>query len=130
VRRQALDAVGLLDERYRCYMDDVDICARLRGAGWRIWYEPTAEVVHLMGASTRRQTGGPSPAAIVNFNHYFGRQHGPAAATAARAIEMLGFGARAALYGLHAFGPDGAANRRRAADHARNARVTLRRGFV
>ena len=36
------------------YLDDVDICWRLRGAGWRVRYEPAAEVTHIQGLSTNQ----------------------------------------------------------------------------
>ena len=43
------------DERYFMYMEDLDLCWRLRGAGWNIAYEPGGEVVHVQGASTSRR---------------------------------------------------------------------------
>lgn len=53
LRREALDAVGGWDERFFMFMEDVDLCVRLRAAGWRVRYEPTALVVHLEGVSRR-----------------------------------------------------------------------------
>jgi N-acetylglucosaminyl-diphospho-decaprenol L-rhamnosyltransferase len=50
-RRDALDAVGGWDERYFMFMEDVDICRRLRAEGWRVRYEPAASVVHVEGVS-------------------------------------------------------------------------------
>lgn len=54
LRRDALDAIGGWDERFFMYAEDVDLCWRLRGAGWRIGYEPGGEVVHVHGASTEQ----------------------------------------------------------------------------
>jgi len=54
LRREALDAIGGWDERYFMYMEDVDLCWRLRRAGWHIVYEPTAEIVHVQGATTAK----------------------------------------------------------------------------
>jgi GT2 family glycosyltransferase len=54
VRRQAALDVGLLDERYFMYEEDVDFCAALRAAGGRILFTPAAEVVHLRGRSVAR----------------------------------------------------------------------------
>jgi N-acetylglucosaminyl-diphospho-decaprenol L-rhamnosyltransferase len=51
VRRTAWDAVGGFDPAYFMYMEDVDLCWRLGRAGWRIGYEPAAEVVHVQGVS-------------------------------------------------------------------------------
>jgi N-acetylglucosaminyl-diphospho-decaprenol L-rhamnosyltransferase len=53
VRRADADAVGLLDERYFMYLEDVDFCAALRGRGRRILFVPGAEVVHRRGQSRR-----------------------------------------------------------------------------
>jgi N-acetylglucosaminyl-diphospho-decaprenol L-rhamnosyltransferase len=55
LRREALDDVGGWDERYFMYMEDVDLCLRLRRAGWRVAYEPGGEVVHVQGASTSQR---------------------------------------------------------------------------
>src|SRR5262249_18577598 len=51
-RRDALDAIGAWDERYFMYMEDLDLCWRLRQAGWQIVFEPGAEIVHVQGAVT------------------------------------------------------------------------------
>ena len=47
MRRAALDEVGLMDERFRLYFDDVDISLRMHRGGWEVWCVPSAEVVHL-----------------------------------------------------------------------------------
>lgn len=54
LRRAALDSVDGWDERYFMYVEDVDLCWRLRRAGWRIGYEPGGTVLHVQGASTDR----------------------------------------------------------------------------
>lgn len=54
IRRAALEQVGLLDEGYWMYAEEVDWCFRCRQAGWAIWQVPRAEVVHVAGASTRQ----------------------------------------------------------------------------
>jgi len=51
VRRADADAVGLLDERYFMYTEDVDFCAAIRARGRRILFTPSVEVVHLRGRS-------------------------------------------------------------------------------
>lgn len=51
VRREAAEAVGLLDERYFMYTEDVDFCAALRARGSEILFTPAAEVIHLRGRS-------------------------------------------------------------------------------
>jgi N-acetylglucosaminyl-diphospho-decaprenol L-rhamnosyltransferase len=54
LRRDALDAVGGWDERYFMYMEDLDLCWRLRRGGFDVAYEPAGAVVHVQGASTSR----------------------------------------------------------------------------
>ena len=46
LRREALDEVGLFDEGFFLYSEEVDLCRRLRAAGWDIWYFPSVTVVH------------------------------------------------------------------------------------
>jgi N-acetylglucosaminyl-diphospho-decaprenol L-rhamnosyltransferase len=46
IRRRALEEVGLFDERYWMYMEDLDLCYRFREAGWVTWFEPSVTVVH------------------------------------------------------------------------------------
>ena len=50
-RRSALEAVAGFDEGFFLYEEDVDLCLRLRRAGWRIVFTPAAEVVHHLGRS-------------------------------------------------------------------------------
>ncbi len=52
LRRSAVDSVGGWDERFFMYLEDVDLCRRLRRLGWRVVYEPRGAVTHLQGAST------------------------------------------------------------------------------
>jgi GT2 family glycosyltransferase len=52
VRRADAEHVGLLDERYFLYWEDVDFCSALRAQGRRILFTPAAEIVHARGRST------------------------------------------------------------------------------
>jgi N-acetylglucosaminyl-diphospho-decaprenol L-rhamnosyltransferase len=54
IRRKALEDVGLFDEGYWMYMEDLDLCYRMRQAGWLTWFEPTVESEHVKGGSTGR----------------------------------------------------------------------------
>ncbi len=54
LRRGALDTVGGWDERYFMYVEDLDLCWRLRRAGFDVGYEPAGVVTHVQGASTAR----------------------------------------------------------------------------
>jgi len=48
------DAGGLFDEQFPIFFNDVDLCWRLRAAGWQIWYLPMSEVLHHGGGSTQQ----------------------------------------------------------------------------
>jgi len=52
IRREVLERVGLLDDGFFMYFEDVELSFRAGEAGWRILHEPTARVVHLRGGSS------------------------------------------------------------------------------
>jgi len=57
VRREAIEKVGLMDESYYMYGDDIDWCYRIKKAGWKIYYLPGAEIIHYGGrGGSRRQS--------------------------------------------------------------------------
>jgi GT2 family glycosyltransferase len=55
VRRDVLQRVGLLDERFFMYGEDLDWCLRTRLAGWTVRYEPDIVVQHQHGAASRQR---------------------------------------------------------------------------
>lgn len=78
VRRAALDEVGLFDPDFPIFFGDVDLCLRMKEAGWEIWYTPDARMTHFGGASTRlvrREMITESHAGFERFyeKHYRGR---------------------------------------------------------
>jgi hypothetical protein len=54
IRRDVLDSIGLLDERFFMYCEDMDLCRRARHAGWQVLYYPEAEIVHSIGGSSSK----------------------------------------------------------------------------
>jgi N-acetylglucosaminyl-diphospho-decaprenol L-rhamnosyltransferase len=56
LRRSALHRVGVFDEGYFMYVEDVDLCTRLRRAGWTVLFSPELEVTHEVGVSARGQS--------------------------------------------------------------------------
>ena len=54
LRKDVLDQVGLLDEDYFIYSEEIDLCVRIQRAGWRLFWVPEAEVVHFGGQSTQQ----------------------------------------------------------------------------
>lgn len=56
VRGEAIHQVGLLDETFFLYGEDLDWAYRIRKAGWKIYYHPQVTVLHVKGASTRKHS--------------------------------------------------------------------------
>ena len=54
VRREVIEKVGVLDENFIMYGDDLDWCYRIKQAGWKVCYVPGVQIVHLGGQSSRR----------------------------------------------------------------------------
>jgi hypothetical protein len=76
IRRADLERVGLLDERYFLYTEDVDLCAAVRAIGRLVRFSPEAEVVHVRGAS-RASATGPAESAYRRSQLAFYRKHHP-----------------------------------------------------
>lgn len=54
LRRAMLDEIGLLDETFFLYGEDLDLCYRAGQRGWKVYYLPEAKIMHLKGGSRRR----------------------------------------------------------------------------
>jgi hypothetical protein len=55
IRKAAMDEVGLLDEGYWLYMDDLDWCFRFKRAGWKVVYDGRVSSMHVKGGTTKRK---------------------------------------------------------------------------
>jgi len=84
VRRNVADEVGLLDERFFLYTEDVDFCASVRAKGWKVLFTPAAEIVHLRGRS-RATAALESNAAYRRSHLAFYEKHHPRLAPLLRA---------------------------------------------
>lgn len=58
IRTRVIDEIGMLDEQYFMYAEDIDWCMRMRKAGWKIYYVPDAKVVHFKKRSGRSKSEG------------------------------------------------------------------------
>lgn len=56
IRKEALDRIGFFDENFFLYYEEVDLCYRLKQAGWQVWYWPEIAVIHLGGESSKTVT--------------------------------------------------------------------------
>ena len=77
VRRSDAEAVGLLDERFFLYTEDVDFCAAVRGRQRLVWFTPAVHVVHARGRSRRHDPARAN--ALYRRSHLaFYEKHHPA----------------------------------------------------
>lgn len=74
IRKEVFDKVGMMDEKYFAYYDDTDFVLRATRQGYRLWYEPSLEVLHKVSSSA----GTNSPFYVYYSNRnklYFIRKH-------------------------------------------------------
>ena len=90
VRTEAAAQVGLMDEGYHMYCEEIDWCWRMRRAGWRALCVPAARVIHHAGRSTAQV---PVPSFVnlwTSRARLYGRHHGPLTRRVARALVRAG----------------------------------------
>lgn len=93
-RRAVLERVGLLDEGFFLFAEDVDFCKRVWDAGWKVYYVPEAVALHHVGVSERRDAARLILArhrSMLRYHHKHFRPYGPLglltdAAIVARAV--------------------------------------------
>lgn len=54
IRREAIDQVGVMDEGFFMYAEETDWCYRFKQAGWKVFYAPAGQIVHLGGKSSEQ----------------------------------------------------------------------------
>jgi N-acetylglucosaminyl-diphospho-decaprenol L-rhamnosyltransferase len=75
VRRADAEAVGLLDERYFMYLEDVDFCAALRARGRRILFIPDVVITHLRGRSRQGAPAATTRAYRDSHRAFYAKHH-------------------------------------------------------
>ena len=95
VRRDAWLAVGGFDERFHCYCQDLDLCLRVRAAGWRVAVVAGARVMHLGGGTIGQRGGAVSdrshPALLwTDLVRWAAKHGGPSRARDASRVLRLG----------------------------------------
>ena len=90
-RREVIDQVGMMDEAYFMYSEELDWCRRIKESGWRIVYLPEAQIIHHVGKSSE-QAGTERH---VNFQRaklrYFRKYHGRFATALLRGILLFNY---------------------------------------
>ena len=91
VRREVIDQVGMMDEAYFMYSEELDWCRRIKCAGWHVIYYPEAEIIHYEGKSSEQAI----TARHINFQRaklrYFLKYHGRLFCAMLRAFLLLSY---------------------------------------
>ena len=125
IRPEMLAQVGLFDEDFFLYAEEVDLARRAARAGWRTYVTPTARVRHAEGSSSGQVVPLKLASHYISKVVYFGKHHGPAEQAAVRTILLLDLGLRMAYRAvgvLRGRPPDA---QQRLAAYARIARLLL-----
>jgi N-acetylglucosaminyl-diphospho-decaprenol L-rhamnosyltransferase len=97
VRMQAVKQIGLLDEGFFFYSEEVDWCYRLAQAGWQVWYWPAVVVTHYVGQSARLASETSLRHLYRGKVRFFTKHYGPFRATLLKIWVVITLGFRAGL---------------------------------
>src|SRR5690606_35966476 len=92
------DAVGLMDEAYFMYGEEVDWLLRMDAAGRGVWWEPGAVAVHLGGGSARSSWGALYQRQLANHVRCMARTRGVGAARRTRRVLLAALGLRSIVW--------------------------------
>jgi N-acetylglucosaminyl-diphospho-decaprenol L-rhamnosyltransferase len=95
VRREAIAQVGLLDEGFRIYVEEIDWCMRIKRGGWEVYCVPRADVIHHEAQSTRQVRPQMIVALWRSRFYLFEKHYSPAFRWVARRIVRAGMQAEA-----------------------------------
>jgi N-acetylglucosaminyl-diphospho-decaprenol L-rhamnosyltransferase len=96
-RREVLEQVGGFDESFFLYFEEIDLCRRVKAAGWQCWYVPQSRVMHVRGQSTGVTALDARPKRLPKYwfesrRRYYLKHHGLAYTALADLASVLGHG--------------------------------------
>ena len=94
IRQGVIEQIGMLDEDYFTYFEDIDFCMNARRAGWSVWYVPQSRIVHLEGAASGISSRAPKRRPGYWFQarrRFFLKNYGRAYAALADAAFIVGY---------------------------------------
>lgn len=74
--RRVIDKIGLLDEQFFLYMDDPDLCKRVRDAGWKVVFYPNVEIMHYGGVEMARMSDRAFHNSFRSMHFFFKKHYG------------------------------------------------------
>jgi GT2 family glycosyltransferase len=90
IRAEVIRQVGLMDEGFFMYAEEIDWCMRIKKAGWKIYCAPAAKIVHHSGGSTRQFRNEMFVALWRSRFRLFEKHYGPVFNLLARALVQVG----------------------------------------
>jgi N-acetylglucosaminyl-diphospho-decaprenol L-rhamnosyltransferase len=100
VRTAAVNQVGLLNEAYFMYAEDVEWCRRMREAGWEVYCLPDAQVLHHIGRSARQRGPAFFATNVHSLDRYYHSHYNPGTVRLLHLFGTGGFLLRTVAYGL------------------------------
>ncbi len=98
IRKEALDGVGLMDERFFMYAEETDWCYRFGKAGWQVMFTPAAQIIHLGGQSTAQKPAEMIVQLRISILRFVGKHHGAIARWCVALNMMLFFAIRIPIW--------------------------------
>lgn len=126
LRREALDQVGLLDERFFMYLEDLDYSLRFRNAGWKLYYLPAVRIIHLVGRSSGGRMRRYSVQAYDSLFYFYLKHRSARTLFAVRALVLLAFCCRWVASALWGTFPGRSVCRQNRSDSAKVIRLCWR----
>jgi GT2 family glycosyltransferase len=94
LRRDAITEVGLLDEHFFMYVEDLDYCMRFRQAGWKLYYLPTIQIIHLAEKSSAGRMRRYSIHPYQSLFYFYRKHYSTRTLLVARLLVFIAFCAR------------------------------------
>jgi GT2 family glycosyltransferase len=91
LRSDAIHEVGLLDERFFMYLEDLDYSLRFRKAGWKLYYLPAVRIIHLVGKSSSGRMRQYGAQAYQSLFYFYGKHRSPRTLLIVRGLVLLAF---------------------------------------
>ena len=94
VRREAIDQVGMMDERFFMYAEETDWCYRFRQSGWEVLFAPVGRIIHLGGQSASQKPVAMIVQLRLSILRFIRKHYGRPAHLVARFLTALFFAVR------------------------------------
>jgi len=90
IRREVFEDVGLLDERFYMFFEEVDLCFRVKKRGWKIYFTPSVEIVHYGGQSSRPTMPEMMIQGYKSKHKFFRKHYGILSEWAVKQMDLFG----------------------------------------